>query len=212
MKKLIKTAIPALIILLLITVYVSNHIINTTSRPHIYTEVSDIPYNKVGLLLGTAPFLRSGHPNPYFNYRIEAATALFHAGKIKYILVSGDNRRNDYNEPEEMKKALVAAGIPEDRIIADYAGLRTLDSIIRAHRIFGLNRFTVISQEFHNERAIYIARQHNLHAIGYNAKDVDSYAGLRTKARELLARVKVFVDVLTDKAPKHLGERIEIPE
>ena len=126
--------------------------------------------------------------------------------------MSGDNRRNDYNEPEEMKQALIATGIPEQQIILDYAGLRTLDSVIRAHLIFGLERFTLISQEFHNERAIFLAQQNHLQVIGYNAQDVSAYAGFKTNLRELLARVKVFMDIITDKAPKHLGEKVEIPE
>lgn len=162
--------------------------------------------------MGTSPKLKNGKNNLYFDYRIKAATELYSAGKIKYILVSGDNRRNDYNEPEEMKQALIATGIPEQQIILDYAGLRTLDSVIRAHLIFGLERFTLISQEFHNERAIFLAQQNHLQVIGYNAQDVSAYAGFKTNLRELLARVKVFMDIITDKAPKHLGEKIEIPE
>ena len=115
-------------------------------------------------------------------------------------------------DKEEMKKALIAAGIPDQRIILDYAGLRTLDSVVRAHLIFGLERFTLISQQFHNERAIYLAQQSHLQAIGYNAQDVSAYAGFKTNLRELLARVKVFVDIVTNKAPKHLGEKVKIPE
>ena len=134
--------IPLLLIVLVITIYVCNRTIQKNSETYIYSTVSDIPYNKVGLLLGTSPKLKSGKANLYFDYRIKAATELYNAGKVKYILVSGDNRRNSYNEPEEMKKALIAAGIPDQRIILDYAGLRTLDSVVRAHLIFGLERFT----------------------------------------------------------------------
>lgn len=212
MKKLIKITIPTLLLIIILTIYISNRIINVYGQSATYTEVSAIPYNKVGLLLGTSPKLRNGNPNLYFSYRIEAATALYNAGKIKYILVSGDNRRDDYNEPEEMKQALMTARIPEEHIILDYAGLRTLDSVIRANRIFGLDRFTIISQGFHNERAIYIAQQNHLHVVGYNAKDVSAYAGFKTNIRELLARVKVFVDILTDKSPRHIGETVRIPE
>ena len=157
--------IPLLLIVLVITIYVCNRTIQKNSETYIYSTVSDIPYNKVGLLLGTSPKLKSGKANLYFDYRIKAATELYNAGKVKYILVSGDNRRNSYNEPEEMKKALIAAGIPDQRIILDYAGLRTLDSVVRAHLIFGLERFTLISQQFHNERAIYLAQQSHLQAI-----------------------------------------------
>ena len=204
--------IPLLLIVLVITIYVCNRTIQKNSETYIYSTVSDIPYNKVGLLLGTSPKLKSGKANLYFDYRIKAATELYNAGKVKYILVSGDNRKNSYNEPEEMKKALIAAGIPDQRIILDYAGLRTLDSVVRAHLIFGLERFTLISQQFHNERAIYLAQQSHLQAIGYSAQDVSAYAGFKTNLRELLARVKVFVDIVTNKATKHLGEKVKIPE
>ena len=212
MKKIIFIGAPLLLTVLVITIYVCNRTIQKNSEAYLYSTVSDIPYNKVGLLLGTSPKLKNGKNNLYFDYRIKAATELYNAGKIKYILVSGDNRRNDYNEPEEMKQALIATGIPEQQIILDYAGLRTLDSVIRAHLIFGLERFTLISQEFHNERAIFLAQQNHLQVIGYNAQDVSAYAGFKTNLRELLARVKVFMDIITVKAPKHLGEKIEIPE
>ena len=212
MKKIIFIGAPLLLTVLVITIYVCNRTLQKNIEAYIYSTVSDIPYNKVGLLLGTSPKLKNGKNNLYFDYRIKAATELYNAGKIKYILVSGDNRRNDYNEPEEMKQALIATGIPEQQIILDYAGLRTLDSVIRAHLIFGLERFTLISQEFHNERAIFLAQQNHLQVIGYNAQDVSAYAGYKTNLRELLARVKVFMDIITDKAPKHLGEKIEIPE
>ena len=212
MKKIVRWGIPLLLIVLVITIYVCNRTIQKNSETYIYSTVSDIPYNKVGLLLGTSPKLKSGKANLYFDYRIKAATELYNAGKVKYILVSGDNRRNSYNEPEEMKKALIAAGIPDQRIILDYAGLRTLDSVVRAHLIFGLERFTLISQQFHNERAIYLAQQSHLQAIGYSAQDVSAYAGFKTNLRELLARVKVFVDIVTNKAPKYLGEKVKIPE
>ena len=172
--------IPLLLIVLVITIYVCNRTIQKNSETYIYSTVSDIPYNKVGLLLGTSPKLKSGKANLYFDYRIKAATELYNAGKVKYIL--------------------------------DYAGLRTLDSVVRAHLIFGLERFTLISQQFHNERAIYLAQQSHLQAIGYNAQDVSAYAGFKTNLRELLARVKVFVDIVTNKAPKHLGEKVKIPE
>lgn len=212
MKRLIKIGIPAFIIGIALLIFSCNYIIEKRCKSQLYSQIAETPYNRVGLLLGTSPKLKSGMPNLYFNYRIEAATALYKAQKIKYILVSGDNRRNDYNEPEEMKQALIAAGIPADRIFLDYAGLRTLDSVIRANRIFGLSSFTIISQRFHNERALYIAQHNNLQAIGYNAKDVTAYAGFKTNVRERLARVKVFVDILTEKSPKHMGEAIEIPE
>ncbi|MCD7932963.1 MAG: YdcF family protein [Tannerellaceae bacterium] len=191
--------------------YFCNLLINQYSNPRIYNDVADIPYNKTGLLLGTSPTLRSGVRNPYFQNRIQAAAELYKAGKIKYILVSGDNHRTEYNEPEEMRKALIQKGVPEDAIFLDYAGFRTLDSVVRANKIFGQQKFTIISQQFHNQRAVYIASWYGLDTVGYNAKDVSLSVGLKVQVRELFARVKVFIDFLFNKSPKFLGEPIELP-
>lgn len=193
-----------------ISLIVCNQTIKKHTAAQIYNEVITIPQNKVGLLLGTSPKLKNGNNNLYFDYRILAAVELYKAGKIKYILISGDNRREEYNEPEEMKKALMQKGIPEKFIYLDYAGFRTLDSVIRAKEVFGQNQLTIISQRFHNERAIYLAEKNGINAIGYNAKDVNAYAGLKTNIRELLARVKMFIDLAIDKQPHFLGEKIII--
>lgn len=193
-----------------ISLIVCNQTIKKHTAAQIYNEVITIPQNKVGLLLGTSPKLKNGNNNLYFDYRILAAVELYKAGKIKYILISGDNRREDYNEPEEMKKTLMQKGIPEKFIYLDYAGFRTLDSVIRAKEVFGQNQLTIISQRFHNERAIYLAEKNGINAIGYNAKDVNAYAGLKTNIRELLARVKMFIDLAIDKQPHFLGEKIII--
>ncbi|MBD3589197.1 MULTISPECIES: SanA/YdcF family protein [unclassified Bacteroides] len=193
-----------------ISLIVCNQTIKKHTAAQIYSEVITIPQNKVGLLLGTSPKLKNGNNNLYFDYRILAAVELYKAGKIKYILISGDNRREEYNEPEEMKKALMQKGVPEKFIYLDYAGFRTLDSVVRAKEVFGQNQLTIISQRFHNERAIYLAEKNGINAIGYNAKDVNAYAGLKTNIRELLARVKMFIDLAIDKQPHFLGEKIII--
>ncbi len=187
-----------------------NYIIDKNAVRYLYREISEIPGNEVGLLLGTSPKLKNGKNNLYFDHRINAAIQLYKAGKIKYILISGDNRKKNYNEPEYMKKALLRGGIPEEAIYLDYAGFRTLDSVVRAQKVFGQARFTVISQKFHNARAIYIARKNNIEAIGFNAQDVNAYSGFKTQIRERLARVKVFLDLFTRKQPKFLGEKIII--
>ena len=109
-----------------------------------------------------------------------------------------------------MKKELISAGVPDSVIFLDYAGFRTFDSMIRAKEVFGQTKFIVVSQQFHNERAIFIARKYGIEAYGYNAEDVDAYSGIKTKIRELFARVKVFIDVYTNKHPKFLGEKIII--
>lgn len=203
--------ISILIVLLVLIVACCNIVVIKKARPRCYDTTQNIPHNHVGLVLGTSPYLSNGNPNLYFKYRIKAAAELYHAGKIKYILVSGDNSRNEYNEPLEMKNALIEKGVPENKIFLDYAGFRTLDSIIRAKEIFGQTSFTVISQKFHNERAVYIAGWNDINAIGYNAQNVSVHYGLKTTIREWLARVKVFVDLIINKKPKFLGEKIEIP-
>ena len=192
------------LILLLGTILLCNRIIIHSTESCLYDQVETIPENRVGVLLGTSPKLRGGRPNLYFNYRITAAVELFQAGKISRILVSGDNRRMNYNEPVEMRKALIAHGIPDSVIVMDFAGIRTLDSVIRAKKVFGQDRF-------HNERALYIAGRNGIEAVGFNAKDVDVYSGVKTRVRELLARVKVFIDIVVHKGPRHLGKREIIP-
>ena len=164
----------------------------------------------MGLVLGTAKNLVGGRPNLYYSHRISATIALYKAGKIEFVLVSGDNGTKYYNEPKTIKKDLITGGIPAEKIFLDYAGFRTLDSMVRAKEVFGLERVTVISQKFHNERAIYLAEKKGLTAIGFNANDVSGNSGLKVHLREYLARVKVFVDLVFNTQPKFFGEKIKI--
>lgn len=180
------------------------------ARGKTYTDPGEISYQKVGLVLGTARHRPEGGINPYYQYRIDAALALYKAGKIAFVLVSGDNGSIYYNEPDTMKKDLVAGGIPENRIYLDYAGFRTLDSMVRAKIVFGLDSVTVISQEFHNERALYIAGKKGLHAIGFNARAVEGSEGVKVQLREYLARVKVFLDLTFNTQPRFYGNHISI--
>lgn len=182
------------------------------SRGRIFDDVSAIPPTKVGLLFGTTDKV-NGRENLYFRYRIDAAVKVWKAGKLDTLIVSGDNRSRYYNEPEKMKQALIARGIPEDRIVCDFAGLRTLDSVVRANEIFGADPILFISQRFQNQRAIYLAKANHIEAYGFDARDVETQAGLKTKLREVGARVKMWLDVnFLDTRPKHLGEKVEMPE
>jgi SanA protein len=201
----------ALIIAVIITIFICDRIIENASSGKIYTDVQSIPHNNVGLLLGTAKLLPSGYENAYYRYRINAAVELLNSGKIKYLVISGDNSRKEYDEPSDMRADLMAAGIDSTLIYLDYAGFRTFDSIVRLKEIFGQNKVTVISQLIHNQRAIYIAKKEGIDAIGFNARDVSANYGFRVQLREKLARVKVFVDMLTGKEPKFLGKKITIP-
>ena len=191
-------------------VWWANHKIETETKNFVSYDIQKLPNEKVGLLLGTSKILKSGWKNLYFFNRIDAAEQLYKSGKIKYILISGDNSTKDYSEPEDMQAELLKRGIPADKIVLDFAGFRTLDSVVRAKEIFGQNSFIIISQKFHNERAVYLARKNGIEAYGYNAKDVNKYAGFKTKVREYFARVKVFVDFLLGVEPKFGGEKVEI--
>ncbi len=181
-----------------------------STRAQMYDEVASIPHRKVGLLLGTSKFLGKGWINHYYQYRIAAAVALFKAGKVDFILVSGDNGKSYYNEPETMQADLIAAGIPADRVVLDYAGFRTLDSILRCRDVFGEENITIISQPFHNARALFISNRKHMNAIAFNARDVGSKAGMKVLLREKLARVKMLIDLATGKEPKFYGPRITI--
>lgn len=211
MKKVLKYGVYLILCVILLT-WFANYRVSKTTQYQLYTSVNTIPHNKVGVVLGTTKLLAGGYINYYFTYRIEATAALFKAGKIDYIVVSGDHSRNDYNEPKDMEQALIELGIPQDKIYLDYAGLRTLDSVFRMKAIFGQDNFTIISQPFHNERAIYIANHLDLNTVAFNAKDVSRNYGFKTMLREKLARVKVLLDNLFNKKPKYLGEPIVIGE
>ncbi len=195
---------------ILIILFYSNFIINRKTNSFVFDDVNKIKKNKVALLLGTSKKLKSGQQNQYFQNRIIAAVELFNADKIEYIVISGDNSEKYYNEPLDMKNELLKRGVPENKIYLDYAGFRTYDSVIRMYKIFGQKEFTIISQEFHNRRAIYIANKMNLDAVGYNAQDVSKYYGFKTRVREYFARVKVIIDLIIKKEPKYLGEQILI--
>jgi len=209
-KHILLTIVIAFFAVVGILVYANWKIPHDTEN-YIYNDVNKIPKQKVALVLGTSKTFRNGYPNYYFVNRIKAAKELYDAGKVKAFVVSGDNSRKDYNEPADMRDALIELGIPENIIYLDYAGFRTLDSVVRMNKIFGQNSFIVVSQAFHNERAIFLAQYYGLEAYGYNAEDLAlSRSSFKTKVREKFARVKVFADMIFGKKPKFLGEPIEI--
>src|SRR3954471_14168799 len=141
--------------------------INGRAAPFIQTRAEALPGVKVGLVLGCSQRMQDGRTNLFFQSRIDAAAALFRAGKVQYLLLSGDNSRQGYDEPSDMRRALEAAGVPRSRIVLDYAGFRTLDSVVRAREVFGVLRLIIVSQHFHNVRAVYLARAHGMEAYGF---------------------------------------------
>jgi SanA protein len=186
-------------------------IVVNAARARTYADPAAIPKRHVGLVLGCSRVLPDGRRNLFFDNRIRAATDLFRTGKVDYLVVSGDNHIRGYDEPTDMKESLVEAGVPPDRIYCDYAGFRTMDSILRVRKIFGQTSVTVISQKFHNQRAIFIAQHSGVDAIGFKAPEVDAYNSFKTKCRELIARANMLLDLFVlRRGPKLLGQPVLI--
>jgi SanA protein len=178
---------------------------------HVYFSTKTLPQNRVGLVLGTSPHLRGGGENPFFAGRVSAAAELFKAGKVRHLLLSGDNRTRQYDEPTEMKLALLAKGVPARAMTLDYAGLRTLDSLVRAKEVFGLRELTVITDDFHAPRAVFLARHYGIDAAGFCSRRVPWAWSKKTRIRELASRVVACLDVyLLDRQPRFLGKKEKV--
>ena len=188
------------IIIITITIIGCYITISINANNTTYDSIKAIPYNKVGLLLGTSPVTPQGGHNYYFDNRIYATVELYEQGKIKQIIASGgdySNRENGCNELTAMRDSLVAHGVPDSVITLDYQGLRTFNSIVKAKEIYNLDSLTVISQKYHNERAIWLAEHYGIHAVAYNAPTPDIIdKRIKNISREFLARVKMFLDVI----------------
>lgn len=213
-KRLIRIALIALAVpvLGLAIAWFSYSFVAGSSSEYCSDQIDNLPKQQVAIVLGTSPSTVQGSVNYYFANRIAAASELYHSGTVKYLLVSGDNRTEYYNEPEQMRKALIDAGVPSENIVLDYAGLRTLDSMIRLKEVFGQDSAIVVSQAFHNERAVYIGRTNDMYVWGYNASDIHTPSKRYMKFREMLARTLMLVDVhITHRGPRHLGPREYIP-
>lgn len=200
-----------LLTLAVFSLYGINAYVSNEGTP-IYHNVQKVPSKKAALLLGTAKYIAKGKKNYFYTYRIQAATKLWKAGKVKAIVVSGDNGSKYYDETTTMYKDLIKAGIPAKYITKDYAGFRTLDSVVRAEAIFDLKDYIIISQKFHLERALFIAKAKGQKALGFVAKDIPgTAAAYRMKAREYLARAKAFLDVyVLHTEPKFYGKKEKV--
>ncbi|MDA9557733.1 YdcF family protein [Vibrio sp.] len=178
--------------------------------------IDTVPSYDVALVLGTSKYIRKDI-NPFYTHRMDAAIALYNEGKVQQFLLSGDNAHRSYNEPKFMRKDLRKAGISPLRIHMDFAGFRTLDSIVRTKEIFGLNRILIITQQFHCERALFIAKHYGISAQCFPVEGANSWtADLKIRLRETLARTNALIDLFILKTqPKFLGDKhpiIPIPE
>ena len=199
------------LLLIIFVIVVCNLWVVTSTEDRVFREISLLPYNDVALVLGTSNRTRGGRTNLHFSYRMAAAAQLFHTGKVRHLLLSGDNHIAWYNEPHNMRDSLVNRGVPESSMTLDYAGFRTFDSIIRAKKVFGRKKLTIVSQEYHNYRAVFIAKYLGIDAIAFTAREPAAEHTLMTQVREYFARVKVVLDLfILDTEPRFLGEPVNI--
>ena len=197
--------------LLVLVVVACNVWIVKSTEEKVYADLEELPDHRVALVLGTSHRSVDGGPNPFFEKRIEMAAMLYEMGKIDHFILSGDNSSRYYNEPLEMQKALLERGVPASAITLDYAGLRTLDSVVRSKKIFGQNKITIITQPFHSYRALFISSFYEMDAVAMVADDPQLRQTFKVRLREYLARTKAVLDLYVFKtSPRFLGEKEEI--
>jgi SanA protein len=195
----------------LLALIISNVWIVKSTESKVFSDLEKLPDHRVALVLGTSHRKSGGGPNPYFQKRIETAANLYRMGKVDHFILSGDNRTIFYNEPWEMRKALIKQGVPETAITLDYAGLRTLDSVVRSKKIFGQNKITIITQPFHSYRALFISSYYDIDAVAMVAEEPSIDISFKVRLREYLARAKAVLDLYVLKtAPRFLGKKEQI--
>jgi vancomycin permeability regulator SanA len=184
--------------------------IRSSTQPYIYQTVEAVPERPVALVFG-AGILRNGKPSAILRDRIEAAAALYKAGKVKKLLVTGDNGSLDYNEVAVMRRYAMKLGVPGDDVVKDHAGFRTYDSCYRARDVFEVKRAILVTQAFHLPRALYLARQMGIDAVGMTADRQDDTKRKTFHFREWLARTVAWVQVnVTHPRPRFLGPKIPL--
>jgi SanA protein len=207
----VKRIFLALIILFVVILFACNVWIVKSTEANVYSDFSLLPDHRVALVLGTSYRSVGGGPNPFFENRIKMAAELYQLGKIDHFILSGDNSTMFYNEPIEMRKALIREGVPLQAITLDYAGLRTLDSVVRSKAIFGQDRIIIITQSFHSYRALFISAFYDIDAVAMVAEDPDLDRTFKVRVREYFARTVAVLDLYVFKtAPRHLGEKEKI--
>ncbi len=207
LKRVARLGLIIVLVGLLVLVITNVWVVSSTSS-QVLTDFNLLPNNGVALVLGTSHRMVDGSPNPFFHNRMATAAELYKEGKIIRFIVSGDNRTRYYNEPAEMQKALIKLGVPADAITLDYAGLRTLDSIVRCKEIFGQSNIIIITQPFHSYRALFISRYFNINAVALVAEEPGQEVAPRVYLREYLARTKAILDLyVLGTTPRHLGQK-----
>ena len=186
-------------------------VIRFSTRGKVYEDAENVPLNDVGLVLGTSKYTRGHVPNPHFDHRMDKAALLYRSGCVRHLLLSGDNGSRGYNEPADMQAALLALGVPAEAMTLDDAGFRTLDSVVRAKRVFGQQHLTIITDRFHAYRAVFLAQREGIDTVAVPSEDVGLRYSFRSKVRESFADVKACLDVwVLHTQPKFLGEPIPV--
>lgn len=207
----LKRILIGLCCLFLVFLIVCNVWIVKSTESHVYEDLHELPAHRVALVLGTSHKLAGGKANPFFEKRMETAAELYRLGKIDHFILSGDNRSRFYNEPVAMRKALMKLGVPESAITLDYAGLRTLDSVVRSQKIFGQDRITIITQPFHSYRALFISQYYGIDAVAMVAEEPDFEYSFKVRLREYFARTKAVLDLYVLKTePRFMGRKEEL--
>ena len=207
----LKRFVIGIMLLLAIIISACNIWIVKSTEDKVYSDLTLLPDHRIALVLGTSHRSAGGGPNPFFQNRMEMAARLYAMGKIDHFILSGDNSTRYYNEPAEMKKSLIRKGVPASAITLDYAGLRTLDSVVRSKKIFGQDKITIITQPFHSYRALFISRYYDMDAVAMVADDPELDQTFKVRLREYFARTKAVLDLYIFKTdPRFLGEKEEI--
>ncbi|MGF1909893.1 YdcF family protein [Vibrio kasasachensis] len=194
-------------LLLIISLFTIDRWVSIQTQDQLYFSVDNVEPHNVAVVLGTSKYLGK-ILNEYYIHRINAAIELYEQSKVSNFLLSGDNAHRSYNEPWTMKRDLLRAEVPEERIYLDYAGFRTLDSVVRAKEIFDTDNFLIISQQFHCERALFIANFHNIQATCLAVSGPTKHSGYKVRLREVFARAKAVLDLyITREKPKFLGPK-----
>lgn len=192
------------------TAAVNVWLVNRTAS-RIFTDAEKLPKRDVAVILGTSPLIGSRSLNPFFEARMDAAAALWNAGKVRAFIVSGDNSRRDYDEPTAMRDSLVKRGVPADAITLDYAGFRTLDTMARARTVFGQQSVIVVTDDFHLSRSVFLAEAHGIEAVGFSGRPVPAEWSRKARLREVFSRVKAWLDVYVLRTkPKFYGPPVHV--
>jgi SanA protein len=209
--RILAWSVSCLILGILLVIAACNCWLLAANSGRIFPAGADVPVRKVAIVLGTAPRVGRGK-NPFFEGRMDAAARLWRVGKVRHLLVSGDNSTRDYDEPTAMRDALIARGVPARAITLDYAGFRTLDSLVRAREVFGLRDIIVVTDDWHQPRALFLAAAAGLDALGASSAELPWSLSAKTRIREWLSRVKAVADICVLRTkPRFLGESVRLP-